>query len=296
MHKEDVEKIVIPCAGLGVRMLPATKAIPKELLTVVNRPLIHFVASEAAAAGARELIFVCRDARPPLLDYLRRDRELEARLTAMGKTDALRLVREATPEALALHVVVQEKPLGLGHAVLCARDRVEDAPFGIMLPDVLIRPETGGMPRLTSAWRQSGRSVLLVNPVAPAEVQKYGIVDCGGDEADIRPVRPIRAIVEKPPPAQAPSRLAVTGRYVCTPTVFDLLEEVAPDASGEIQLTGAIEGLLDREGADALIHAGKAYDCGNQVGLVRAVIGLALEDPETANAVRLAGREEASSG
>jgi len=279
-------KIVIPVAGLGTRMLPATKSVSKELLAVGNRPVFHYIAAEAAAAGATELILVAATRSPAALYYLRRDPALENRLAERGNEDALAAVRAIPCRQTKISVVVQKRPLGLGDAVLRAREAVGDSPFGVMLPDVLLHPPEQGMPRLAAHFARNGGSAVLAHEVAAGEVRHYGIVDCGGAVPEAGGSCRLQGVVEKPAPERAPSRLAVTGRYVFTPAIFDTLRATAPGAGGEVQLSDAIHALAGKEPVHALTHRAACYDCGGKPGLFRAHMEFALRDPEFGAAAR----------
>lgn len=245
-------KAVIPAAGLGTRMRPATLAVDKELLTVVDRPVIDYVAAEAALAGIEELVLISRSVHPPVLEYL------EARA-------------DAWPGLKRFSVLVQERPLGLGDAVLQSRKIVGDAPFGVMLPDVLLHPPEQGMAALKQAY--AGMGLILVNPVPYAQVSAYGVADCAEEHA---PVMPVRQLVEKPLADEAPSNLALTGRYLFTPELFDCLAGLRPGHGSEVQLTDAMAGLA----LGAVRFTGRCYDCGSREGLAQAVLEYALRDSE----------------
>ncbi len=287
MAASRVRKIVIPIAGLGSRMLPATKCVSKELLTVVDRPVIHYIALEAAASGVRELIFVAREKNPSVLRYLRRHRALETRLAAAGDAAAVRRLVLPLPSGVRLRVTVQPRPRGLGDAVLWAREAVGRSPFGVMLPDVILYPAAQGMPRLVDCFDRLGESAILVHPVPGSEVQRYGIADFVPGRGKSG-ARQLRGVVEKPPPARAPSRFAVTGRYLFTPDVFDFLQQTVPGRNGEVQLTDAIAALAQRKSVWALTmkRGTSCYDCGTPFGLTAASMEFALRDPKTVQPAR----------
>ncbi|MGK7296215.1 MAG: UTP--glucose-1-phosphate uridylyltransferase GalU [Candidatus Wenzhouxiangella sp. M2_3B_020] len=278
MSSSAIDTVVFPVAGLGTRFLPVTKASPKEMLPVVDKPLIQYAVEEAIAAGARTMVFVTGRTKRALEDHFDMAYELETELAGRGKQQLLDLVRGVLPEGINVVYVRQREALGLGHAVLCARPLVGDRPFGVILADDLI---DGGdrpvMQQLTERFSATGRSVISVERVPRERTDQYGVVDLGGAEG---PFAPIRGIVEKPDPADAPSNLAVVGRYLLTPRIFELLETTPPGRGGEIQLTDAIAGLLDEQGADALEFAGKHYDCGSKLGYLRANVEYALKHPE----------------
>jgi UTP--glucose-1-phosphate uridylyltransferase len=278
MSASVIDTVVFPVAGLGTRFLPATKASPKEMLPVVDKPLIQYAVEEAIAAGARTLVFVTGRTKRALEDHFDMAYELETELAARGKQQLLDIVRDVLPEGVTCVYVRQREALGLGHAVLCARPLVGHRPFGVVLADDLI---DGGdrpvMRQLAERFAATGRSVVSVERVPRERTDQYGVVDLDGAQG---PFAPIRAIVEKPDPADAPSNLAVVGRYLLTPRIFELLETTAPGSGGEIQLTDAIAGLLEEQGADALEFTGRHYDCGSKMGYLQANVEYALKHPE----------------
>jgi UTP--glucose-1-phosphate uridylyltransferase len=273
-----VKKAVFPVAGLGTRFLPATKANPKEMLTVVDKPLIQYAAEEAVNAGIEELIFVTSSSKRAIEDHFDKNYELEAELEKKGKTELLKIVQEVVPANVTCVYVRQPEALGLGHAVLCAKPVVGDEPFVVILADDLIN--CGGncvLGQMISVYNNNHASILGVEEVPEDETHKYGIVDPG--ETDGR-VSQVRSIVEKPAPEEARSNLAVVGRYVLTPTIFKHLEQIPRGAGGEIQLTDAIEKLLIDEQVLAYRFEGKRYDCGSKLGYLQATVEYALEHPE----------------
>jgi UTP--glucose-1-phosphate uridylyltransferase len=282
MNASVIDTVVFPVAGLGTRFLPATKASPKEMLPVVDKPLIQYAVEEAIAAGARTLVFVTGRTKRALEDHFDMAYELETELAQRGKQQLLDIVRDVLPEGVSCVYVRQREALGLGHAVLCARPLVGDKPFGVILADDLIDGgERSVMQQLADRFAGTGRSVISVERVPRERTDQYGVVDLGGASG---PFAPIQAIVEKPDPAEAPSDLAVVGRYLLTPRIFDLLETTAPGSGGEIQLTDAIAALLDEQGADALEFTGRHYDCGSKLGYLRANVEYALKHPELGEA------------
>ena len=273
-----IKKAVFPVAGLGTRFLPATKANPKEMLTVVDKPLIQYAAEEAVNAGIEELIFVTSSSKRAIEDHFDKNYELEAELEKKGKTDLLKIVQEVVPANVTCVYVRQPEALGLGHAVLCAKPIVGDEPFVVILADDLI--SCGGncvLGQMISVYNNKHASILGVEEVPEEETHKYGIVDPG--ETDGR-VSEVRSIVEKPAPEDARSNLAVVGRYVLTPAIFKHLEQIPRGAGGEIQLTDAIEKLLCDESVLAYRFEGKRYDCGSKLGYLQATVEYALEHPE----------------
>lgn len=270
-----LRKVVFPVAGLGTRFLPATKVVPKEMLPVLDRPLIQYAVDEAVDAGADTLVFVTNRYKHSIADYFDSAYELEETLEHAGKHKLLAAVQGLLPKHVRCVYVTQERALGLGHAVLCAKAVIGNEPFGIVLPDDLIVNDGPGALRQMAERATDGKTgVLAVEEVAPADTGKYGIVatEAGGDR--------IRHMVEKPKPADAPSNLAVVGRYVLPPRIFELLERTTPGAGGEIQLTDAIAALLAEAPVLAHRFAGHRFDCGNKAGMVRATLHFAAADPE----------------
>jgi UTP--glucose-1-phosphate uridylyltransferase len=275
---KKITKAVFPVAGLGTRFLPATKANPKEMLTVVDKPLIQYAAEEAVNAGIKELIFVTSSSKRAIEDHFDKNYELEAELERKGKTELLKIVREVVPSNVTCVYVRQPEALGLGHAVLCARPVVGDEPFAVILADDLINCGGDGvLAQMLSVFKDRQCSLLGVEEVPPEETDKYGIVD--PEESDGR-ITHVRNIVEKPAPDVARSNLAVVGRYVLTPAIFKHLERIPRGAGGEIQLTDAIERLLHEEQVLAYRFEGKRYDCGSKLGYLKATVEFALQHPE----------------
>ena len=283
---KPLRKVVFPVAGLGTRVLPATKVVAKEMLPVLDKPLIQYAVDEAVDAGADTLIFVTNRYKHAIADYFDKAYELEAKLQEKGKGALLALVQGTLPKHVRAIFVTQPEALGLGHAVLCAKPVVGDEPFGVMLPDDLIWNGTGkgALRQMAEVGDQEGAGVIAVEEVPHEQTDKYGIVDAV--PVDGRSAR-IRHMVEKPKPADAPSNLAVVGRYVLPGRIFELLERTTPGAGGEIQLTDAIEALLKEQGKVlAYRFEGTRFDCGNKAGLVRATMHMALQDPKLAPTVR----------
>ena len=275
---KKVKKAVFPVAGLGTRFLPATKANPKEMLTVVDKPLIQYAAEEAVNAGIEELIFVTSSSKRAIEDHFDKNYELEAELEKKGKTELLKIVQEVVPTDITCVYVRQPEALGLGHAVLCAKPIVGDDPFAVILADDLIY--NGGncvLGQMLTVFNDRQCSILGVEEVPPGETDKYGIVD--PEESDGR-ITHVRNIVEKPAPDVARSNLAVVGRYVLTPAIFRHLEKIPRGAGGEVQLTDAIEQLLHEEQVLAYRFEGRRYDCGSKLGYLQATVEFALLHPE----------------
>jgi UTP--glucose-1-phosphate uridylyltransferase len=280
MHAK-LRKAVFPVAGLGSRFLPVTKASPKEMLPIVDKPLIQYAVEEAAAAGITEMVFVTGRNKRAIEDHFDKAYELETELERKGKEALLAQVREVLPEGVRCIYIRQAEPLGLGHAVLCAQPVVGDDPFAVLLADDLMDSTPPALVRMGQIFEAEGCSLLGVEEVPRDQTQSYGIVTIDkmtGDSARIH------SIVEKPKPADAPSNLAVIGRYVLTPHIFDLLAKVKPGAGGEIQLTDAISALLKEEKALAVRLPGRRFDCGSKLGYLQATIELGVRHPEVGEA------------
>ncbi len=281
-----VRKAVFPVAGLGTRFLPATKASPKEMLPVVDKPLIQYAVEEAYAAGIRHMIFVTGRGKRAIEDHFDTAYELESELEAAGKHALLALVRSMMPDDMHCSFVRQPRSLGLGHAVLCAEMMVGNEPFAVLLADDLMVGPVGGEPvlaQMVAAFRQQGRSMLAVQEVPQDQVNRYGIV--AGEPAG-GPLMRIQRIVEKPSPETAPSRMGVAGRYILTPAVFEQLRTQPKGAGGEIQLTDAIARLMEHEAVYAFQYEGKRYDCGSKEGFLQATVELALQHPQVGESFR----------
>ena len=279
-----LRKAVFPVAGLGTRLLPASKAVPKEMLPIIDRPLIQFAVDEAVAAGCDTLVFVTNRTKHAIADHFDRAPELEARLEATGKLDLLQVVREVLPAHVKPVFVTQPDALGLGHAVLCARPVIGDEPFAVLLPDDLIwNPALPALAQMAAVATEHGASVVAVEEVPREHTDRYGIVSA---EPGSGAVRRMRAVVEKPRPDVAPSTLAIVGRYILAPRIFALLEATTPGAGGEIQLTDAIQALIAESPVYAHRFEGRRFDCGQRRGVVEATLAMALDDPELAPVVR----------
>lgn len=286
---ERLRKVVFPVAGLGTRFLPATKVVAKEMLPVLDRPLIQYAVDEAVDAGADTLIFVTNRYKHAIADYFDKAYELEAKLAQSGKNELLAMVQGTLPQHVRCVFVTQPEALGLGHAVLCAKPVIGDEPFGVILADDLIvngpasaaRP--GALRQMAELAGRENAGVLAVEEVPRDQTHKYGIVDA--THVSERAAK-IRLVVEKPKPEAAPSNLAIVGRYVLPARIFELLETTRPGAGGEIQLTDAIEMLLSKQSVLAYRFEGTRFDCGNKLGLVKATLAMALEDPALAEATR----------
>ena len=288
-NNTPVRKAVFPVAGLGTRFLPATKASPKEMLPVVDKPLIQYAVEEAYAAGIREMIFITGRHKRAIGDHFDAAFELEYELERGNKTELLKLVHDIKPEDMDCVFIRQPRPLGLGHAVLCAERVVGNEPFAVLLADDLMlgaRQNAGGptvLQQMVEAYRSHPGTVLAVQDVPKEETGRYGVVDVHGAHAEIAEVF---AMVEKPKPAVAPSTLAVAGRYILTPGVFESIRRQPRGAGGEIQLTDGIAALIGEEKVYAFRYDGKRYDCGSKEGFLQATIDLALANPALSAAVR----------
>lgn len=279
-----IRKAVFPVAGLGTRFLPATKTVPKEMLPIIDRPLIQYAVDEAIEAGCDTLIFVTNRYKHAVADYFDKAYELEQKLERAGKQEQLELVRNVLPEGVRAVFVTQAEALGLGHAVLCAKPIVGNEPFAVLLPDDLIwNRGPGALKQMADAAETTGASMIAVQDVAREQTGSYGIV--ATDAFSGRSGR-INAIVEKPKPDVAPSTLAVVGRYVLDGSIFELLEKTTPGAGGEIQLTDAIATLLAEKPVHAYRFQGTRFDCGTHIGLIEATIRYALDHEKLSDAAR----------
>jgi len=269
-----VDTAVFPVAGLGTRFLPITKAGPKEMLPIVDRPVIQYAVEEAVLAGIKHLIFITSSSKRAIEDYFDSNFELEQRLAEKKKTRALAMVQNILPSDVTISYVRQSAPLGLGHAIFCAQKLIQDKPFAVLLPDDVIDSEDQScLQSMVAHYAATQNSVLAVQQVAPEDVDKYGIV---GLEDYSKSFAKINEIVEKPKLAVAPSNFAVTGRYVLSPRIFEFLQNVQTGLGGEIQLTDAIAKLMQVEQVDAFAFTGKRYDCGSKLGLLQATLAFAL--------------------
>jgi UTP--glucose-1-phosphate uridylyltransferase len=275
-----IRKAVFPVAGLGTRFLPATKASPKEMLPVVDKPLIQYAVEEAAAAGITEMIFVTGRGKQAIEDHFDKAYELEAELAAHGKVKLLTEIRSLLPKHLHYSYVRQSEALGLGHAVLCARSLVGDEPFAVLLADDLIDAETPVLSQMTALFEQHGHSIVGVQDVPREQTNQYGVIQ--PQPLGVR-IHRVSAIVEKPRPEVAPSTLGVVGRYVFTPELFDYLERTTPGAGGEIQLTDAIAAMLQDSPVLACEFQGQRFDCGSKIGYLKATVAYALRHPAIAD-------------
>jgi len=281
-----INTAVFPVAGLGTRFLPATKANPKEMLPIVDKPLIQYAVEEAYEAGIRHMVFVTGRNKRSIEDHFDTAYELESELEANGKTAMLELVRSLAPADMDCTYVRQARALGLGHAVLCAEHLTNGEPFAVLLADDLMQGEAGGpnvLKQMVQAYERLGNSVIAVQEVPLDHVKRYGIV---AGVADGERLLKVQHIVEKPSPEKAPSRLAVAGRYILSHAVFAHIRKQGKGAGGELQLTDGIAGLLADEAVHAYTYQGKRYDCGSKEGFLEATVELALQHPEVGESFR----------
>jgi UTP--glucose-1-phosphate uridylyltransferase len=275
-----VKTAVFPVAGLGTRFLPATKAMPKEMLTVVDRPLIQYAVDEAREAGITHFVFVTGRNKGVIEDHFDRQFELETTLEVRGKTTALRALQEDLPSAGRTSFTRQQEPLGLGHAVWCARDIVGDEPFALLLPDMLFKGRRGVLKQMMEAYETTGGNVIAVEEVPHAEVSSYGVVARGpGDDDGFS----ISGMVEKPKPSEAPSNLIISGRYILQPEIFNLLADQPRGAGGEIQLTDGMQTLMKSQPFHGVKYEGQSFDCGSKIGFLTANVAYALDRDDIAD-------------
>lgn len=281
---KKITKAVFPVAGLGSRFLPATKAQPKEMLPIVDKPLIHYAVEEAVAAGITEMVFITGRNKRAIEDHFDKAYELEKELEAAGKQRLLELVQNVVPKNVNCIFIRQSEPLGLGHAVLCARPVIGEEPFAVLLADDFMDVDAGTRPvlaQMTDVYAKEGMSILAVQDVPREDTKQYGIVSA-------TPYRPnlerVNAIIEKPKPEDAPSTLAVVGRYVLSSRIFHYLENLGEGAGGEIQLTDGIANLMQAESVLAYRYDGQRYDCGSKLGYLKATVAMGLKHAETGEA------------
>ena len=280
-----LRKAVLPVAGLGTRVLPGTKTTPKELLNVVDRPILSYIVEEARDAGIEHIVFVTGRSKGAIEDYFDHQVELEAQLAAKGKTDILEMMNAELAQAGEMSFTRQMQPKGLGHAVWCARDIVGDEPFAVILPDVIVDAQPAALKQLAEVYAEVGGNVIGVEQVPESETHKYGIVD--PESRDGRRIR-MKGMVEKPPRGEAPSNLSISGRYILQPEIFGILERTERGAGGEIQLTDGMARLMRDQTFTAVEYEGVTYDCGDKIGLLRANVALALKRPDLGEQARAA--------
>jgi UTP--glucose-1-phosphate uridylyltransferase len=283
-----LSKVIIPVAGLGTRVLPASKAIPKEMLPVVDKPVIQHVVEEAARAGFRQIVLVTRSGKESIENHFDANYELEQMLALKNKTALLNAVENSLPKGIEVISVRQPSAKGLGHAVLCAAHVIGSEDFAVMLPDMVIDDEglASDFSEMVKRYQKNGSGQIMVEGVPQEHVDRYGIVDCGGQQLTAGAGAPIHGMVEKPPIDQAPSNQAIVGRYILPNRVMELLKTTQPGAGGEIQLTDAMLELLSESTMEAYSMRGTVYDCGNKAGLLQANLAFGLKHPETADAMR----------
>ena len=274
---KPIKKCVFPVAGMGTRFLPATKASPKEMLPIVDKPLIQYAVEEAVEAGCTEMVFITGRNKRSIEDHFDKAYELETELELRQKDKLLAHVRDILPPNITCMYIRQTEALGLGHAVLCAQAAVGNEPFAVILADDLIDAPKGALKQMVDVYNQSGNSVLGVETIDPSQTGSYGIVEV----EKLKSYQRVVNIVEKPKPEEAPSNLAVVGRYILTPRIFDLLTNLPRGAGNEIQLTDGIARLLDHEFVLAHAFNGKRYDCGSKLGYLEATVAYGLKHPET---------------
>jgi len=280
---KPIRKAVMPVAGLGTRVLPGAKTVAKELLNVVDRPIIAYAVAEARAAGIEHIVMVTGRGKQALEDYFDHHIELEAQLAAKGRTALLEEILADLPRPGEMSFVRQMRPLGLGHAVWCARDLIGDEPFAVILPDMLMAAETPVMAQAVAAYEKVGGNIIVVEPVSESDTHRYGVVALepeGGEYPGRGHAVKMTGMVEKPAQGTAPSKLIVSGRYILQPEIFQVLEAHETGAGGEIQLTDAMVKLMARQSFHALEYDGVTYDCGDKIGLLRANVAMALRHPE----------------
>jgi UTP--glucose-1-phosphate uridylyltransferase len=282
---KPIRKAIFPVAGLGTRFLPATKAMPKEMLTVVDRPLIQHVVDEAREAGIEHFIFVTGRNKGVIEDHFDRQFELEVTLKERKKTADLKLLAGDQPEAGTVSFTRQQSPLGLGHAVWCARELIGHEPFALLLPDVLVQNKPGCLKQMIDAYNSAEKNanIIAVEEVPMERISSYGVVGVGKTKGN---TFKITGMVEKPPKDQAPSNLIITGRYILQPEIFDLLEKQAGGAGGEIQITDSMITLSKSQPFYGVKFAGKSFDCGSKIGFLAANVAYAMERPDLGPALR----------
>lgn len=280
---KPVRKVVIPVAGLGTRVLPATKSIPKELLPVVDRPLIDYVVAEAREAGIEDVILVTGRGKGAIEEYFDHAFELEATLAAKGKNDVLAALKAALPKAGTVSYTRQQAPLGLGHAVWCARALVGDEPFAVSLPDEIVPERPGFLKQMVDAYAQTGGNIVAVEEVPQEETSKYGVIAPKARKGELIEMT---GMVEKPAPKDAPSNFRIIGRYILQPEIFALLEKQERGAGGEIQLTDSMNALVREQTFHACLCKGVIHDCGSKLGWLQANVDLGLKSPELSQAFR----------
>ncbi len=290
MSKRPIRKAVLPVAGLGTRVLPGTKTTPKELLNVVDRPILSYIIEEGRAAGIEHFVFITGRGKDAIPDYFDHQVELEQQLRDKGKMAMLEAMLADLPKPGEMSFLRQMSPLGLGHAVWCAREVIGDEPFAVMLPDVIVDAERSALAQLVDAYKAVGGNMIGVEPVPMSETHKYGVIapKAHSGSKELGKLVEMTGMVEKPPQGTAPSNLAISGRYILQPEIFNLLATQEKGAGGEIQLTDAMATLMRSQDFHALEYAGITHDCGDKIGLLKANVALALKRPDLAEAARAA--------
>ena len=287
---KKIKKAVLPVAGFGTRFLPATKAIPKEMLAIIDKPLIQYAVEEAVSVGAEEIIFITSHTKGAIVNHFSSYPELEERLRSSNKLDLLDKLKPSYMEDLKFSYVNQEEQKGLGHAISLAKDLLGDEPFSVLLPDDLFISSPSCLQQLASSYNEHGNTTIAVNVIDKKNIHKYGVIDPGDNKLINNEVN-VFNIVEKPSAEDAPSDIAVCGRYIFNPSIFKFIEIVKPDSSGEIQITDAIQLLLEKENAKAKVYDGIKFDCGSKVGYVEATIAMGMKDPEISDNIKKIIRE-----
>lgn len=283
-YTSKIRKAVFPVAGIGARFLPATKANPKEMMPVVDKPLIQYAVEEAIKAGIEELIFVTSSAKRAIEDHFDSHFELETKLKAQGREDLLKIVRNILPEGVSSVYIRQPEALGLGHAILCAKHVVGDEPFAVLLADDLIKSESQScLAQMVEKYTTAHKSIVAVQKIDPSDSSKYGVI---GSEKPFNTFGEIKQIVEKPSSINAPSNFGVVGRYLLSPQIFDHLEKIMPGANGELQLTDAIASLIQSEPVYAFEFSGTRFDCGSKLGYLQAIVTYGMRHPEVGQAFK----------
>ena len=287
MHNKikNLTKAIIPVAGLGTRLLPATKAIPKELLPIYDRPIIEHVVQEAITAGITEIIFITRSGKEAIENHFDMNYELEHRLDKKGSQIILDSVKNIIPNGIKISSIRQHNALGLGHAILCAKHLIHNEPFAVLLPDVLVvedivHPKNYSLSSMKNSWDETGIGQIMVQSVESKDIESYGIVDTNGEYPKPFSSIKIKKLVEKPSPENSPSNLAILGRYILPSDIMDILENTLEGVGGEIQLTDALDNFLNYGDLNAFLSTAKIFDCGNKKGFIGANLMLGMRDPE----------------
>jgi len=280
---KNIKKAVLPVAGFGTRFLPATKAIPKEMLPIIDKPLVQYAVEEALNIGIEEIIFITSPTKYSIKKHFDKSQILEELLISSGKQEYVKKLNPDIFKSIKFHYVIQEEQNGLGHAISLAKHLIEDEPFAILLPDDLFFSEDSCLNQLKREYIKTNSSVIAVNEIDEDNIHKYGVIQPGSIEKNLIEVK---GIVEKPIANEAPSNIAVCGRYILNSSIFNYLDEVNPDKSGEIQLTDAIKLMLEKEKVIACIYQGEKFDCGSKLGFVEATLAISLRDKEIGHEIK----------